>query len=248
MGKFIKWLRRADSRRGYTCDWCGREVFSYPTFRVCDFCEAEMQYNGERVCPKCGRETVAEGVCLTCKAAPPAFALGVSAFVYDGESATLVNALKEGRKRLALYLGEKTAERLLHDHRDLLMQTEWLVVPVPLTPRSLRQRGYNQAETLVQAIVTPLEKAGVKLEIDPDILQKHRETGAQKDLEAKNRRENVAGAYRVHKRAACRGKNVLLVDDIMTTGATGDECAKILLSAGAAQVLFCVAAATPENP
>ncbi len=248
MGKFIEWLRRADSRRGYTCDWCGREVFAYPTFRLCDFCEAEMQFNGERVCPKCGRETVAEGVCLTCKAAPPSFTLGVSAFVYDGEVANLVNALKEGRKRLAFYLGEKIAERLLCDRRELLTQNEWLVVPVPLTPSALRKRGYNQAQTLAEAIVETLEKAGVKLQIDPDILQKIRETGAQKNLEAKSRKENVAGAYRVHKRVACRGKNVLLVDDIMTTGATGDECAKILFSAGAAQVLFCVAAATPETP
>jgi len=244
----MTWLRRADCRRGYCCDHCGREVFSYPLQRLCEYCERELEENGARTCPKCGRQTVADGVCLNCKAAPPAFFLGCSAFVYDGEAATMVNALKEGKRRLSYYLGEKTAEKLLEKHRALFGEEEWLVVPVPLTERARRRRGYNQAEELAKVILNKLEEAGVKAVAAFEALQKRRETTAQKDLQAQSRKENVSGAYHVHQRAIFRGKNVLLIDDVMTTGATGDKCAKLLKGAGAKRVVFCAVAATPEMP
>jgi len=244
----MAWLRRADSRRGYSCDLCGREVFAYPARRICEPCENKLEENGARVCPKCGRRTVAEGVCLHCKATPPAFYLGCSAFVYDGEVATTINALKEGKRRLSYYLGEKTAERLLERHRELFFQTEWIVLPIPMTERARKKRGYNQAEELAKVLFSKLESAGVNAAIALDALQKRRETVAQKGLRAQSRKENVSGAYHLHQRAIFRGKNVLLIDDIMTTGATGDECAKLLASAGAKKVVLCTVAATPEIP
>lgn len=244
----MDFLRRADFLRGYTCDRCGREVFCYPAQRLCERCENELEENGPRVCPKCGRQTVADGVCLNCKSYPPSFFVGCSAFVYDGEVAEMINALKEGKRRLAYLLGEKTAERLLFEHSELLKTAEWLVVPVPLTERAREKRGYNQAEELARIILSELQASGVKVSPAFDVLQKRRETTAQKHLEAKSRKENVSGAYHVHQRKVLRGKNVLLIDDIMTTGATGDECSRLLAGAGAQRVLFCTVAATPEIP
>ncbi len=244
----MNWLRRVDFLRGYTCDHCGREVFCYPAQRLCERCENELEDNGPRVCPKCGRQTVADGVCLNCKAHPPAFFVGCSAFVYDGEAAEMINALKDGKRRSSYFLGEKTAERLLFRHSELLKTREWLVVPVPLTERARRKRGYNQAEELAKILLSEIRAAGVQASPAFEALQKRRETTAQKHLEAQSRKEHVSGAYHVHQRAILRGKNVILVDDIMTTGATGDECSKLLKGAGVQRVLFCTVAATPEIP
>ena len=88
--------RKLRSKRGYTCDDCGREIFSYPTERLCEGCLSLLEKNDKSVCPKCGRKTLAEGVCLDCKRRVPPFARGMSAFVYGGETARLINRLKNG--------------------------------------------------------------------------------------------------------------------------------------------------------
>ena len=92
-----------------------------------------------------------------------------------------------------------------------------------------------------------LDMFGDGVELDFAVLEKRRETEAQKQKTAKERIENVKGAYHVHKRKACEGKTVLLIDDVLTTGATGSECAKLLLSAKAKRVLFIVAGARDEK-
>ena len=122
-----------------------------------------------------------------------------------------------------------------------------LLIPVPLTPSRRCERGYNQAQYLAESLQDRLLEKGVQAELDKDVLQKHRETKLQKQASSKERLENVEGAYHVHKRTVCKGRTILLVDDIMTTGATGSECAKLLLSAGAREVIFLTATALPEE-
>jgi ComF family protein len=124
---------------------------------------------------------------------------------------------------------------------------EILLVPVPLTESRKKERGYNQAERLAEAVEKRLREAGVSACLDAGLLEKRRETELQKEKTRKERAENVRGAYHVKKRKACREKTILLVDDILTTGATGSECARLLLSAGAKKVVFLVAAALPEQ-
>ena len=79
------------------------------------------------------------------------------------------------------------------------------------------------------------------------MLLKSRETRQQKEMSKSERFENVRGAYRVHERAKCRGKTVVVFDDILTTGATGDECARILLAAGAKRVIIVTATSVAEK-
>ena len=229
--------------RGYTCDGCGVELFDYPIHRFCASCEEKIP-KITKPCPKCGRERVSEGVCLTCKNCTPQFTQGVAPFSYKSEGAVVVNRMKNGNQRLAAYLGERMAESLM----PLIEEgEELLLVPVPLTEARKRERGYNQSERLAEAVQWRLQAEGIVAELDAELLEKHRETELQKHKSAKERRENAQGAYHVHKRKACRGKTIILIDDILTTGATGSECAKLLLAANAKRVIFLVATALPES-
>lgn len=233
---------------GYTCDRCGREVFSYPKERLCLACEESLDKNDGKTCVKCGRKTVAEGVCLTCKSSLPTFSRGFSPFVYRAETAALINRMKNSTPRLACYFGEKAAEYLLQKREDLLQtQTPVLVLPVPLTKSRERERGYDQAYLLAENICRRLKELGVETELGEDVLLKKRETGLQKHMTKKDRAENVKGAFHLHKRKLCQGRTLLLVDDIMTTGATASECAEKLIGAGAQEVVLLVAAALPER-
>lgn len=245
-----KKMRSFFTENSFACDACGGEIFDYPVHRLCSDCEGKMRRNIGRVCPKCGRKTVAEGVCLACKSNLPKFTYGFSPFVYRGETASLINRIKNGMPILASYFGEEMAEYFLikyADHPALTTEEEVLVIPVPLTETREKERGYNQATELAEAFVRRLRERGYTATVDLEILQKSRETAQQKHMDYQARRENVSGAFHVHKRNACKGRRLVLIDDIMTTGATGSECADRLLHAGAKEVLFIVGASLPER-
>lgn len=250
----LRWIRAKireySSSHGFACDSCGVEIFDYPANRLCEKCEGLMRVNDGRICPKCGRKTLAEGVCLSCKSRLPRFTRGFSPFVYRGETAALINRIKNGRPTLAPYFAEKMADYFIERYEEIEGFADGeslLVIPVPLTEKRRRERGYNQAEELAEAFCKRLEERGYGAELRTDILEKRRETAQQKHMDYNARLENAAGAYHVHLRTECRDRTVILVDDIMTTGATGSECASRLLSAGASEVFFLVGAALPER-
>lgn len=244
-------IRNFMSERGYTCDGCGAELFDYPTHRLCEKCENSLRKNDGRTCEKCGRMTLADGVCLSCKSRMPRFHRAYSPFVYRGESASYVNRIKTGNPTLALYFGEEMAECFLKRFDEIERFTvdgeELMIIPVPLTEERLRARGYNQAWLLADSVCKRLQTRGYHAKVYEDILQKTRDTAQQKHMDYVSRLENVAGAYHVHDRKACRGRVIVLVDDVMTTGATGSECASRLQSADAEKVVFLVGAALPEQ-
>ena len=242
-------IRDFFKENGFACDGCGAEIFDYPVHRLCEGCKGKMRKNKGRTCPKCGRKTAAEGVCLSCKSHLPRFTRGYSPFVYRGETAAFINRIKNGTPALAAYFAECMAEQLIKEHQNFerfLSGESLLVVPVPLTEKRRLERGFNQAEELGVTLCKRLKESGYGVELDTEILQKTRETAQQKHMDRKARQENVAGAYHVHKRKECRDRTIILVDDIMTTGATGSECAARLLGAGAKEVIFLVAASLPE--
>lgn len=250
--KIKKRIRAYCSTHGFTCDACGGEIFDYPVHRLCTKCEESMRPNDGRICGKCGRKTLAEGVCLSCKSRMPRFNQGFSPFVYRGESASFVNRIKTGNPTLAYYFAEKMANCLIERFEEMEIfkgedGASLMIVPVPLTQERLRTRGYNQAQLLAEHVCTVLQGRGYRAEVYGNVLQKTRDTAQQKHMDYVSRVENVAGAYHVHERKACRGRTIVLVDDIMTTGATGSECASRLLSAGAEKVVFLVGAALPEQ-
>jgi ComF family protein len=149
----------------------------------------------------------------------------MSAGRYDGVLRQIIHAFKyEGRRSLAAPLGT-----LMRDSGQPMLQDCDVIVPVPLHPWRRMQRGFNQARDLAERLERPVAS----------VLWRIRATPAQMALNADARRSNVRGAFVVsplHSDARLHGARVVLVDDVRTTGATLDECAKVLLEAGACEI------------
>lgn len=241
--EFLQKIRKATSKRGFVCDCCKRELFDYPATRVCPDCESKFFRNEKHVCTTCGRNAVTEGVCNICKEHPPAFK-GISPFVYLGETAGALNRIKNGNRRLCYYYAEQMV-RVFQNACSL--EEEVVFLPVPMTEEKRCMRGYNQAEDLAVAVADEWTQAGGKATLYTEVLIKKRETKAQKHLSLRERRENLQGVFHLAKRTVLKDKTVVLIDDIMTTGATGDVIARLCQGAGAKQVYFLCVASVPEK-
>jgi ComF family protein len=178
-----------------------------------------------------------EALCRFCTASPPPFARAVAYAAYECELREMIHLLKYERMRgFASLLGGMLADTIL----TLRAQTagELDVVVVPLFTGKQRQRGYNQSELLAAAAVRRLASSTPewKLRHITGALRRTRDTRSQFELNPSGRRSNVRGAFAVEPGRLRPGGEVLLLDDIYTTGATARECAKVLLRAGAARV------------
>jgi ComF family protein len=198
-----------------------------------------------------GARVPAEGLlCAGCRMVSQDFVRAVAYGVYEDELRELVHLLKYERVRaVARPLGSKLAAAISM-LRDLAAK-DLVVVAVPLYPAKERQRGYNQALLLAEAALAELRKTAPewRLRLERDCLRRVRDTESQFALTPKQRRANLRGAFAVAKDAPdCQilGREVLLVDDIYTSGATARECARVLRRAGAAKVW--VATATRAQP
>jgi ComF family protein len=121
--------------------------------------------------------------------------------------------------------------------------TEVLVVPVPLHVRRLRERGFNQSE-MIARVALKLNPVESRLVICPKALERRRETRSQIGLSSHQRRENMRGAFAVIESERVYGHEILLVDDVLTTGTTASECARVLRRAGASKIWVATVART----
>jgi ComF family protein len=170
--------------------------------------------------------------------APPAFKRAVAFGLYEGRMREAIHALKYDRVHTAAHrLGSMLAEAIaqLADEAP----AELLVIPIPLHRSKNRQRGFNQARALAREAIICLRKSHPdwRLILAPSTLIRLRATDSQAGLTPRQRRVNVRGAFSIADRAAVEGKDVLLVDDILTTGATARAAANALARAGAASVI-----------
>jgi ComF family protein len=164
--------------------------------------------------------------CLTCLSAPPLYDYARSAGLYAGPLRDALHAFKFREKRamarpLAALMLEQVAAALPPDIAAL--------VPVPLAKGRLRERGFNQAELLAERV-----GAALAIPVRRRWLGRVRETSAQSDLTAAQRRVNVEGAFLASRAAA--GHHVVIIDDVLTTGATVGECARALREVGARRI------------
>ncbi len=187
------------------------------------------------------RNTPREGlVCTPCRLVPPPFARAVANGVYENQLREMIHLLKyEGVQPLAKPLGARLAEAVLMLEETGFGGEEVTVVGVPLFPANERQRGYNQSVLLADAAIARLQRLrpGWKLAARHGLLKRVKATESQFNLSAKGRRRNLAGAFRIADgRNSLVDREILLIDDIYTTGATSRACAQVLRRAGAKRV------------
>lgn len=168
-------------------------------------------------------------VCGSCSKSPPRFDAARAALAYEGASRDLIHAFKYRnkthlRRPLALLTIEILSEFIQSRRPDLIM-------PVPLHRKKLSSRGFNQAVLLGEILSHRL-----KIPLDRWNLRRIRWTEPQVNLAADDRRANVKGAFSVHESAQVNGRRILLVDDVLTTGSTVEECGKVLKAGGAVDV------------
>jgi len=181
--------------------------------------------------------------CPVCRRIDRPYERAVAYGSYDGGLRELIHLLKfNGVRPAANVLGRMLAE-VLPSLEPSFDQPEVLVIPVPLFKGKRRQRGFNQAELITRATLK-IYCPGGKLRLAPDILVRTRETHSQIGLTSHQRRQNLRGAFAVARSQEVTGREVLLVDDVYTTGTTVSECARVLRRAGAAKVLVTTVART----
>jgi ComF family protein len=214
------------------CHVCRTFIPDAGALHICPACREEMPMVGSPLCPVCGIPFLGAGEdhpCEACLTDPPSFDAARAALLYEGPCRDLVHAFKYRnkthlRRPLALLTMEGVSEFVASRAPDL-------IVPVPLHVRRLRSRGFNQAVLLGDLLAREW-----KLPLARRALRRIRWTEPQINLAAHERRDNVKGAFAVADPAAVAGKRVLLVDDVLTTGSTAEECSRVLKRAAAAEV------------
>ncbi len=211
-----------------------------------------MRPIGDGVCSVCGERLVSlhvfsgahgEPRCGLCRRLEPPFVKATAYGSYESGLRDLIHMLKyQSVRPAANVLGRMLAE-VLDGLRSSVGDVELVVVPVPLHTAKSRQRGFNQAE-MIAKIALKLVGAPGKYLLGSHTLERTRDTQSQIGLTRHQRRENLRGAFRVRQPEAIAGHEVLLVDDVFTTGTTVAECARVLRRAGAPRVWVATVART----
>lgn len=216
------------------CVGCGR-ADPAPLTHLCADCIFEMHPLAASVCSRCGHpfwgDVEGDYTCSYCEELQPAFDTARSVLLFDGLAAELVRRFKYAG---AVWLAGDLAAFLRHGYEFYYGDRSYdLITYVPLHPWRRRWRGYNQAGLLARALVRLLGSGVVR-----PYLMRVRRTESQTRLTARQRLNNVRGAFAVRKGRSrwLAGKAVLLIDDVMTTGATVSECARALKQSGAEKV------------
>jgi ComF family protein len=181
--------------------------------------------------------------CLLCQRVDPPYERAVAYGSYEGGLRDLIHVLKFQQVRpAAAVLGRALAEPIANLERTMPVG-RIAVVPVPLHSRKEAQRGFNQAEMIARDALKELSRPK-RFELCATVLVRQRETESQIGLTSHQRRENMRGAFAVSDPTRILKRDILLVDDVVTTGTTVSECARVLLRAGAARVWVAAVART----
>ena len=183
-----------------------------------------------------------EALCGLCRRLEPPYIKATAYGSYESGLRELIHLLKYNQVRPAAnVLGRMLAEAI-EDLQPLFAGSGVLLVPVPLHSSKLRQRGFNQSELIARAALKLRPSA--RFQLSAGSLERRRETKSQIGLSRHQRRENMRGAFAVAKPDEVNGREILVVDDVFTTGTTVSECARVLRRAGASKVYVATVART----
>ncbi len=227
------------------CLVCDDPLVTAWGLRVCEACIASLHPRVGACCRRCG-DWIDTGLdmedlrfrgleCVSCRWAPPEFDRAVAFGAYQNELRELIHLLKYDQLGgVADLLGERLVEATMQLEGEA--GQELLVVAVPLFAAAERKRGYNQARLLADVAIKRLRALRPTWDLQKahGVLVRRKSTASQFELSRRARRRNLAGAFAVAGNVA--GCEVLLIDDILTTGATARECARVLKRAGATKV------------
>ena len=205
------------------CVCCGRELDETADF--CKPCYKALPLN-RRYCKYCGAP-LSGSVCYSCSNGERSFCKARSPFMYTGNIVNMVRKFKyDGAKYLFEPLSKFMADRYLKSHFDCD-----IIVPVPVHKKRLKERGYNQAEELAKGV-----SKLVHVPIENSAVTRVKFSVSQTELSGEEREKNVLDSFAMQNSEDIVGKNVLVIDDVMTTGSTVDEVSKLLLENGANKV------------
>jgi ComF family protein len=228
------------------CRLCATPLTNIFRLPVCPNCLSDMAPIAGTTCEICGERlgtghsVLPSQLCPACQETRPHFAKAAAYGAYAGGLRELIHLLKYERvEPAAVVLGRMLGEAI---QKLSISADSILVIPVPLHSAKRRERGFNQAKLIACAALKKNAFAGV--ELATDVLERTRPTVSQIGLTRPQRVENIRGAFRVRHPSRVSGRNVLLVDDVLTTGTTVSECARILRKAGAEKVWVATVART----
>jgi len=193
---------------------------------LCDECFQKIVFVSSQVCPQCGRLSLQGRYCTSCRKGKSIRGIICAAHYNGGPTKELIHNLKYNSvTEIVLILGKVMAKALQKN----VPKKDILITFAPLHRRRLAQRGFNQAELLAKNI-SKTNKIPMK-----NLLEKKKNTKRQVELKGRERRKNLEGVF-AFKDGDLKGKTIIIVDDVTTTGATLNECAKVLKKAGAKEV------------
>jgi ComF family protein len=204
---------------------------------LCSACEAELPWLGGH-CSVCALPLPGEGlVCGACLKRPPSFARVEAPWRYDFPLDSLITRFKhQAQWPMGRLLAGLLSQHLQHAYAEGLPRPD-LLLAVPLGRKRLRSRGFNQAEMLAGWLGKEL-----RLPVQSRWLLRPLEGAHQQELDAAARKRNLRRAFALHERADVKSRHIALIDDVLTTGATAEALARLLLKAGAARVdIYCLA-------
>ncbi len=198
-----------------------------PGSLLCDECQQEIEFVLPPICPHCGYPSSDNALCYRCQRDAPAIDGIRSVAFFEPPVRNAIHTLKyRGLRSVATPLASLMAD---YYRRNPLPAD--VIVPVPLHRDRLRERGYNQSDLLAHAL-----GAEIGLPVRKGLLVRTRATPPQVELDASERKQNMAGAFQCPKTEAAAGLRMLLIDDVCTTGATLEACSLVLHHAGAKSV------------
>ncbi len=215
------------------CYICGSHFDSEGEMGICPHCLSQIKYIECPFCTLCGKpfcsEVVTDHLCGDCLTRKRYFGKARAVGYYDGVLRKATHLLKYKLKNhLALHLGNIMAQQVQYLLNGIAYHS---IIPVPLHPERLRKRGFNQSLFLARSVS---EK--YKIPLDGYTLIRNKWTEPQVGLSERDRKDNVRGAFLIIKRDKVTDRNILLVDDVYTSGNTVEECSKTLIKAGASRV------------